>query len=154
MFVQCRKFISIFSGFVFFSTFSVTYANCSINTSPLSFASYNFMHISDSNTTSQLSILCDVDIPFNVKLNAGLNAAGDFSQRQMFSAQGGTPLRYNIYLDASYSQIWGDGRGFSNYYRGLSSGVPTSLPVYAKIPARQMVSPGIYSDSVIVTIEW
>lgn len=134
--------------------FSVANANCSVNTSALSFVAYDFIAIGSNDTSTQLRILCDPDIPYAVKMSSGLNAAGDYSQRQMLSAQNNTPLLYNIYLDSSYSQIWGDGRGFSSFYSGLSSGSPVVLPIYARIPSRQAVAPGVYTDAVVITVEW
>ena len=161
--MKSKNSLSLFSAFlknaiVFIflvsSCFSVVFANCSVNTSVLSFVAYDFIKLGPNDSSTQMRILCDSDIPYAVKMSAGLNASGDFAQRQMYSSQGGTPLLYNIYLDSSYSQIWGDGRGFSSFYQGLSSGTPVVLPIYGRIPSRQSVSPGIYSDAVIITIEW
>ena len=147
-----RYFVFLLFGLSSF--FSVAHANCSVNTSVLSFVAYDFIAIGSNDSSTQLRIQCDPDIPYAVKMNAGLNSAGDYSQRQMQSAQGSTPLLYNIYLDASYSQIWGDGRGFSSFYSGLSSGSPVVLPIYGRIPSKQPVAPGVYTDAVVITIEW
>ena len=154
MFARCklRNIIFLLLGIAPIS--SLSYANCTINTPAISFAAYDFISISANDSSSQLSILCDADIPYAVKMSAGLNASGDYSQRHMRSAQDGTPLYYNLYLDAGYSQIWGDGRGFSSFYQGLSSGLPVILPLYGRIPAKQIVSPGVYTDTVVITIEW
>jgi spore coat protein U-like protein len=155
MFVKCKRQLLVFGLFIVLSQFSViARANCNVSTSVLSFVAYDFIAISSNDSTSQLRILCDQNIPYAIKLDAGLNAGGDYSRRQMRSAQGNTPLLYNIYLDASYSQVWGDGRGFSTFYQGLSSGTSVILPLFGRIPSRQPVEAGIYTDSVVITVEW
>lgn len=43
-------------------------------------------------------------------------------------------------------------RSTSSYPALVSTVLPISVPVYARIPARQDATPGTYSDSIVTTI--
>ena len=129
-------------------------ANCSINAAPMSFPPYDIFKVSPVQSQSEINILCDSDVPYAVKVNAGMNSGGDFSSRHMTSGEANTVLFYNLYLDSNHTRIWGDGNGFSEYYQGLGSGRTDIVRVFGQIPARQRVGAGLYTDSVVITIEW
>lgn len=67
-------------------------------------------------------------------------------------------LNYNLYYDAAYSEIRGNGSGGSltgSASLTLTSGNPTQTAtgvIYGKIPAGQNVAPGTYTDTIVVTI--
>jgi spore coat protein U-like protein len=65
---------------------------------------------------------------------------------------GPSRLGYRLYLDAGRTQPWGDsfasGLVVSNTKNNLN------VPVYGRIPAGQLVTPGAYSDTVIVSIDY
>ena len=128
--------------------------HCDVSTSIFSFPAYDVLSISSTDTYGQIMVQCEPGTPFQLKLNAGLYAGGNFNGREMQSASTQTPLRYNLFLDPSYSQIWGDGQGASLFYRGLGGISPLQIPIFGRIPASQHVGAGQYNDSVIVTIEW
>lgn len=60
-------------------------------------------------------------------------------------------LIYNIYSDAARTFIWGDGTDNSVTISG-QTGATGQHPLYGRISARQNVSVGNYSDTIIVTI--
>jgi len=128
--------------------------DCMVRSSGLSFPDYDFLSIAPTDASTQLTVQCDQAVPFVVKMSSGLYSAGNFNLRQMQAPQSNTPLLYNIYVDGSYSQIWGDGLAATAYYRGEAGQSLSSIPVYARIPARQAVAPGFYRDLVIITLEW
>ncbi|MDX1810565.1 MAG: spore coat U domain-containing protein [Gammaproteobacteria bacterium] len=129
-------------------------SNCSANVSPLNFPPYDMFDGAPSQSQTEIAINCDTDLPYVVKIGPGQNALGDFSRRQLLSGDGGNPLFYNLFLDSSYSRIWGDGNGFSEFYSGVGLGRPEILRVFGRIPVSQNIRPGLYTDSVIITIEW
>ena len=69
---------------------------------------------------------------------------------------GALALNYNLYLDAGYSQVWGNGSG------GSGEGSVTikrrspnaTLTIYGAIAARQDPAPGNYSDTIIVSVNY
>ncbi|EQB03637.1 hypothetical protein L286_11465 [Sphingobium sp. HDIP04] len=90
---------------------------------------------------------------FTVDLSAG--GSGAFSQRRL--RRGTDSLAYNLYTDAARTQIWGDGTGGSTRvtrnFAALLNFTDT-MTVYARLPARQNVSAGSYSDTMIVTVTY
>jgi spore coat protein U-like protein len=58
-------------------------------------------------------------------------------------------LAYNLYTDASYSRIWGDGTSSTHVQTGIGEFI-----VYGRIPAQQNVKAGLYTDMVTVLVEW
>ncbi|BBA33301.1 spore coat U domain-containing protein [Methylocaldum marinum] len=61
-----------------------------------------------------------------------------------------------MYTDSARSSIWGDGSAGTQtvsdgYLLGLLT-VTRHYPVYGRIPADQNVSPGVYLDTIFVTV--
>lgn len=49
--------------------------------------------------------------------------------------------------------MWGNGAAGTSTHTGLVATVlPVAVPIYARIPARQDVPAGTYSDSIVATI--
>ncbi|WP_407809904.1 spore coat protein U domain-containing protein, partial [Staphylococcus aureus] len=86
----------------------------------------------------------------DVTLSPGISGAALARQLR----QSGHQLNYNLYTDNARTIVWGDGTGgtskVSTPLNGLLS-FSVSVPVYGRIPARQWVAAGPYSDSVVVT---
>lgn len=111
-----------------------------------------------NNANGSISITCIVlgitpqTVFYTIQLE--LNSQAQATQRRM--ASGGNYLNYNIYCDASYSQVWVDGTGSSCHATGGQTGLLGNLltvfPVYGRIPGGQFLSPGIYNDSISVKV--
>jgi len=129
--------------------------NCRINTVAVAFGSYNVFSSSVLTSVGSVSIRC-VGIgvgtsPVSVSLNHG--NSGNFQSRKMF--MGSETLNYNLYLDPGGSQIWGDGTSGTQMFSATSSNNQTmNLPIFGRMPAGQDVSVGIYSDTIIATINF
>ncbi|WP_399371074.1 spore coat protein U domain-containing protein [Thermosynechococcus sp. HN-54] len=79
--------------------------------------------------------------------------ASRFTPRQTTSGRG--RLDYNLYIDAARTQIWGDGTGGSTLRTLVPvNNAPTILSIFDRIPPRQFVPAGIYSDTIVVTLEY
>ncbi|MEE4453855.1 spore coat U domain-containing protein [Novosphingobium resinovorum] len=128
---------------------------CSLSTTNLSFGTYN--PASSSPTTAQGSAKADcisISIPMNATVDFGLSAgtSGNAAARQM--ASGSARLNYNIYQDAGYTTVWGNGsNGGTVQTMAITnllsfSGTKTA---YGRIPAGQYVKTGAYTDSIVVT---
>nr|WP_291522240.1 spore coat protein U domain-containing protein [Acidithiobacillus sp.] len=63
-----------------------------------------------------------------------------------------------LYTNATYSQVWGDGTGGTSTVSGTCSGsmgsCSSSKTVYGRIPALQAPSPGAYIDTIAVTVTY
>ncbi|WKT85020.1 spore coat protein U domain-containing protein [Thermosynechococcus sp. HY596] len=51
--------------------------------------------------------------------------------------------------------MWGDGTGGSSLRTLVPvNNTPTTLEIFGRIPTRQFVPAGIYSDTIVVTLEY
>ena len=68
---------------------------------------------------------------------------------------GGSILSYNLFSNPSRSQVIGDGTsGSTTLTRDVYRANPWDVTLYGRIPALQVIPPGLYSDSLVVTILW
>lgn len=83
-------------------------------------------------------------------------SSGNYTNRTLLS--GANVLDYNLYYDAGYTEIRGNGTGGSQTggaTLNLTSANPTQTAtgtIYGRIPAGQNVAPGTYTDTIVVTI--
>ena len=151
------------------STLSVSarsVAICSVSSASLAFGDYRGAILNSSGT---IEVSCTEGVPYVVGLGAGLNpTGGNTGTRQM--RFGSDLMPYQLYLDASLGQIWGDDcasagtlAGFpcKTLYNGDGDGTAGEMiagtglseihTVYGEIPANLSVRQGTFSDSVVVT---
>jgi spore coat protein U-like protein len=129
--------------------------SCTVSASGVAFGNY----MADSPTTLTSSGTINVNCvvvngrnPVTVALSAG--SSGSFAQRTLIS--GGNFLHYNLYLDAAYMQIWGDGTaGSLTDTVSVTHGRPNfSATVYGQIFALQDVAAGTYTDTITVSVSY
>ena len=134
---------------------------CTLATTNVAFGNYNPMAFGNTDTTGTIKVDCGgvvgLLIPFNIAISAG--ASTSYANRQMKS--GAKALAYNLYTDASYTTVWGDG---SSATQLISSGVtldalglapPQTFYIYGRIPGRQVTAvPGVYADTISVTLTY
>jgi spore coat protein U-like protein len=89
----------------------------------------------------------------NVQISLGTGVAGSYSR---YMLGGRDRLRYNVYLDAQHTQIWGDGTGGTQVY--ASGAQPNNkvviVPVFGRVFPGQDVSADFYLDQIIVTLDF
>lgn len=123
--------------------------NCSISTTPVAFGDYNVLAASPKTTTGTVTYQCTLGVNIIVTLSRG--SSSFFDPRTM--KNGAEVLNYNLYREATFQTIWGDGTGGSQTYTALATLlVPVTVTVHARLPAGQNVTAGSYSDSVVATI--
>ena len=128
-------------------------AACTISASGVSFGAYDVFSASPTDSTGSVTYRCgNSDKDITITISKGSSAT--FSPRTL--KQGSESLNYNLFRDAGYTLIWGDGTsGTSTYFiKNPPNSADVVLTVYARTPAAQDVSAGSYSDSVVVTIEY
>ncbi len=131
---------------------------CTVSTTNVAFGAYDPTSPSADDVTGTVTLNCTgllalsgtIDIAFSPGIS------GTALARQL--RKGSNQLNYNLYTDNARTIVWGDGTGGTSK---VTSTVPlgllsfsTSVPVYGRIPARQWVAAGAYTDSVIVTITY
>jgi spore coat protein U-like protein len=127
--------------------------SCSFSSmTAVAFGSYNVFDPSPVLSAGSLSYTCSsVQASDTVTIElAGLSDAA--TSRVMVS--GSHLLHYQLYLDPARTLIWGNGAGGTVTYGPLhpGDGVPTSVPIYGRVAARQDVPVGSYADTVTVTV--
>ncbi|MGZ8851861.1 MAG: spore coat protein U domain-containing protein [Thermoanaerobaculia bacterium] len=124
-------------------------AQCSWTTpmTTMDFGTYNvFGGVSNATTTG--SVRCIGNL--NVTISSTTGAAGVFNPRKM----SGT-ASYNVYIDAGRTLIWGNGTGGSNQDPFTNTGTRTwTITEFGQVPAAQDLAPGIYNDSLTVTVAY
>lgn len=127
---------------------------CSIEvTAPVSFGAYDPISLTPLDTTGTLGLTCTSVGASTVVVDLSAGGAPGFASRRL-AGPGGVDLGYNLYTDASRTIVWGDGTSGTSHYGPVNppEGSLVSLPVYARIPARQNVVGGAYGDTIVVTI--
>lgn len=124
---------------------------CTIETRPVSFGTYDALNAQATTTQGQVIYTCgnqdERDAIKNIRIEISAGGAGSFDRR-MSSAQ--DRLSYNLYLDANYHTVWGDGTGGTVYYFDPHppNKKSVTVPVYGRIPAQQDVAYGQYADTL------
>lgn len=129
--------------------------NCSLNVTSMAFGNYNVFATAETDTTASIAIKCYVLGKSKGTISLGTGSSGSYISRTMQS--GTSILNYNLYNDVNHNTVLGDGSNNTTTIqvtgRGFGWGSGT-LTIYGKIPARQNVSPGSYSDTVNVTMTY
>ncbi len=125
---------------------------CTISTTAASFGTYDVFNTSPLDTTGSVVFNCGDNANVHITLDKG--GASTFNSRRMLT--GSVELNYNLYTDAARTTIWGDGSGGTTFYSNPStpSNQNVTVMVYGRIPARQDVSAGSYTNTVIATINF
>jgi spore coat protein U-like protein len=134
-----------------------TAGTCTFNTiQPLAFGNYNPSSPTPLKVSGgSIGFGCTSGYAVHMSLSMGQNSLS-FGTRRMLQSGGTSYLSYNIYLDAGYTQVWGDGTGGTVQ---ASQNVPGSggnitFPYYGMIPASQNVPSGTYNDTVTITAQF
>jgi spore coat protein U-like protein len=136
---------------VFFAAAGAVQAQCSWVTLPtaMDFGTYDVFGGASNATTATGSVRCTGNLDVTVSSTTG--AAGVFNPRKMSA----TAL-YNVYIDAGRTFIWGDGTAATFQYAFTNNGGPNTYSgfAYGQVPGAQDLAPGIYNDSLTVTMAY
>lgn len=116
------------------------------------FGAYDvFAQLANDNGVGRLSIRCQGGRgpPIHVSLSTGQSA--NYASRVM--RRGGNALNYNLYTSAARSVVWGDGTGSSSSVAAAVNST-TTLNIFGRIPAGQDARVGVYSDTIVTTVDF
>jgi spore coat protein U-like protein len=119
--------------------------SCTLSTTGLSFGVYDPFSPAPLDGTGSVSYHCQGGIRGVAALSPG--SSGRFDQRAML--QGAERLRYNVYLDAARTRIWGDFWGGGQV--AIIRPGNRSISVHGRVFPQQEISPGTYTDTLVVT---
>jgi spore coat protein U-like protein len=121
---------------------------CEIQAGTLAFGAYDPAATAPRDVGGTISVMCTRGTPYTVLLGPGTYAAG--ATRQM-AGPGRDRLQYELYSDPARTAVW----NATPTVGGIAPSVDAiPLPVYGRIPARQLVQAGGYSDVVQSTINF
>lgn len=134
-------------------TVSATVAkNCVISANPLNLGTFDGTN--DLTQTTTIAVRCTNGTGYTVNLSKGASAV--YTARTL-SAGGGNTLSYNLYTDATYGTIWGDGTAGTGQKTGTGTGFAsaTTLTVAGRLLAADNtgnVDVGTYTDTIVASI--
>jgi spore coat protein U-like protein len=136
-----------------FTVQAVINAACNVSATTLNFGVYNPASVTALNGTSTISVYCTGSSPYTTALNVG-SGGGTFATRTLLS--GSDTLNFNLYRDAAYSQVWGDGTASTYTVAGTGAGLLTAntLTVYGQVPISQDKPVGTYTTTITVTVTY
>jgi len=131
---------------------------CFIRSFPVSFGNYTPATPISVDSTGRIRVICFGRATgsqgnfYTLSIDSGFS--GDVSNRMMQS--GTSRLAYNLYKDPARTRIWGDGNaGATPLVQRINQFfLIRNVPVYGRLFANQDPVPGLYSDTVFVTIEF
>lgn len=112
----------------------------------LDFGTYDVYSPVAPTATARLRLTCPKGLTPQVTISSG--NSGAFDWRELRS--GTDALRYNVFLDAAMTVVWGDGTGGSSAFTSATGNA--QLTLYARVPAGQDATAGAYSDVLVVTV--
>jgi len=131
-------------------------ATCRVSAAGLAFGTY--MPTTGPLTgTTRVNVVCSRRTAFRVALGLGTTPGASVARRLL--ANGAGRLQYNLYTTRAHTAVWADGTAGSRVRTGRGRGPtrPVSLIVYGMLPdnaANQAAGPGIYSDTIMVTVTY
>ena len=129
---------------------AIVLESCTVVATPLIFAGAANIGSADVDSTATITLSCTPNADFYVSLDQGANAVS--GARNMKIGSGTEVLPYEIYQDASRTQIWGNSAGVNTKAGTAPLGVAT-MTAYGRIPSTAAAaSAGAYSDTVTVTV--
>ncbi|WP_194755987.1 Csu type fimbrial protein [Aliidiomarina indica] len=134
--------------------FGAQAATCQVSASVVSFGSFSPLTMNFVDSTGDITVNCTDVAGYSVAL---LTGNGTYSLRNMVA--GGQTLEYNLYRDAAYQQIWGDGNSGDNFDVTNTNPVDGQNyvhTVYGRIPliSQRGTHPGTYTDTINIIVTY
>ena len=102
-----------------------------------------------ANAQTNLGVRCSAKQPYAISFDYGQHAEGD--QRRL--SDGSNGVAYQLYADASYHKPLGP-QGSAGEVHGVGNGDEQVVPVYGKLDVASDTPPGVYNDTVRMTVTW
>jgi spore coat protein U domain-containing protein, fimbrial subunit CupE1/2/3/6 len=130
--------------------------SCTVSVTGVAFGTYTPLQSSALDINGTINIACS-GVTGNNAVTVDLSTGVSNSYLPTRTLVSGTDtLSYNLYLDAGYTQVWGNGTGGSvEGSASIRNNSPNaSLPVHGAIAAGQDPPPGSYTDTITVTVNY
>ncbi|MFD2650012.1 Csu type fimbrial protein [Brucella rhizosphaerae] len=131
-----------------FNVQAIVNRSCTVSASPLNFGTHSAM-TSNIDANGALTINCTLGLPYSISLNGGLSNAQP-TQRRM--TLGSTAIIYGLYSNSTRTVPWGNTAG--QIVSRTGTGATESVPVYGRVAPQATPASGVYTDTVVVTINY
>jgi spore coat protein U-like protein len=131
-----------------FSAAARVQTTCTVSASNLSFGTLGHL-TGNVDAISDITAQCANGAPYTVGLSAGNGPGATVAVRQM--TRGAKTLNYSLYQDSSRTRVWGETIG-TDTVTGIGNGTAQSYTVYGRIPPQTIPGPGLYTDTIVVTV--
>jgi spore coat protein U-like protein len=145
--------------------------SCTVGVSPMQFGTYDPFAPDDLDVQGHLGFHCEATdtrsalpstltrltkILNTVKVKISINQGVSSSYYDRFMLGQGGQVHYQLYLDPTHLEIWGDGRRPTGQYVNKiePDGVIHNVPIFGRIFAGQSVVAGMFVDTVVVTLDF
>lgn len=118
---------------------------CTVAATPLSFPTTGVLS-RPVTAQSALTLTCTNQTAYAVRLDTGRNA--DASGVRRMRGASGSFIAYGLFRDAALSSSW-DGA-----LQATGTGLAQSQAIHGRVPPQPTPAPGLYSDTVVVTVTY
>jgi len=129
--------------------------SCTVSAVGVAFGVYTPLQAAPLDVNGTINIACTgVHGRNTVTIDLSTGLSNSYVNRTL--STGTATLNYNLYYDAAYTQVWGNGTGGS--VQGSTTirrrAPNASLPIYGSVAALQDPAPGSYTDTITVTVNY
>jgi spore coat protein U-like protein len=135
-------------------------ASCTVTATPVAFGVYDPLLSTPRTATGGVTLRCTAtgaaeSVRSTIALSTG--GSGSYALRSLFS--GTERLDYNLFLNSSFTTIWGDGTagsrvGTANLNIPAGQSRTANRTIYGRIPALQSPAAGAFGDTIVVTVTY
>lgn len=149
-----RLFAAFTASALLFAAPRARAATCAITeVNPVAFGAYNPFSGVSGTAVGWVSYQCSLfSILDRVTLDLSTGSSGQYSPWRTL-VSGTHTLNYNLYLDITLTQPWGNGTGSTFHYGpAILPILETRVYIFGYIPPSQNAWQGSYSDTITVTM--
>jgi len=136
--------------------------SCTASSTGTDFGIYNPLSATPTYANGDVEVTCTLlsggATTVTLVSSYSTGSSGTYAMRTMLS--GANKLNYNLFFDAAYTQVRGNGTGGSQTggatlnLTAANRTQTASGTIYGRIPAGQDVAAGSYADTIVVTITY
>jgi spore coat protein U-like protein len=102
-------------------------------------------------STANITARCSNTTPYQIGLGLGANGGSSPASRLMRS--GASTIQYGLYRDPGHTVPWGETPN-ADTLSATGTGSPQAVTVYGRVPAQATPPPGVYKDTVVVSVTY
>ena len=124
-------------------------ARCSVSVQDVLFGTYDPSSAGPANTIGQFSVMCTGSAALTISIGPS-RTSGSGADRRMRHRSRSDTLAYNLFMDSSFTRVWGDGAVGSPLAANVTGRYVGQI--FGQIFARQDAWVGDYEDTVTITV--